>query len=682
MSKYLRLISTGMLLFFLISCSQQHQVFSPDKKIQVKLSLEQGALHYSIFCDGKPVILPSALGFAFKNAAPMVSNFEIEDTRATSVDESWKPVWGQRSEIRNYYNQLEVRLKETSDLSREMTVVFRVFNDGVGFRYLLPEQPNLKEIEIMSEETYFHFSGDHHAWWIPDDYDNYEHLYRRTLLSEIPGKHNPTPYPHHVAADRYNQITGVNTPLTLETTDGLYLSIHEADLIDYAEMTLTAVKDRPLTLKSELVPWPDGVKVNGSTPLRTPWRTIQIGRRPGALVESSLILNLNEPCKIEDTSWIKPLKYIGIWWGMHIGKYTWHDGPIHGATTENAKYYIDFAHEHGIPGLLIEGWNLGWDRWGQDGAFNFTIPYDDFDLNEVVRYGREKGVAIIGHHESGGDIPTYEAQIDSAFALYQRLGITAVKTGYAGTIRPMGQHHHGQWMVHHYRMVVQKAADYHLTIDAHEPIKDTGESRTYPNMMTREGVRGMEYNAWSDGNPPEHTTILPFTRMVGGPLDYTPGIFDITFDRYRQENRVYTTVAKQLALYVVLYSPLQMAADLPENYLNQPAFKFIEDVPVNWDETRVLDAQIGDYVSIVRRCGDEWYLGSITDENARQFNIPLTFLAPNTTYTAEIYADAPAADWETNPLPVEMKQMTVTHEDTLPIQLAKGGGMAVRFKKT
>jgi alpha-glucosidase len=472
----------------------------------------------------------------------------------------------------------------------------------------------------------------------------------------------------------------------MRTKQGLYISIHEAALTDYAGMMLARAGGESfdplggIQYGTSLVPWPDGSKVAGHTPFKTPWRTIQIATWPGGLVESSLILNLNDPPDPEifkDTSWIRPMKYIGIWWGMHIGKYTWHTGPRHGATTENAKLYIDFASKHGIPGVLIEGWNTGWDRWGQEGAYDHVTPYDDFDLDEVVRYGRQKGVSIIGHHETGGDVPTYERQIDFAFRLYRDAGISAVKTGYAGKIRPSGQHHHGQWMVNHYRMVVEKAAKYQVVLDVHEPIKPTGLSRTYPNMMTREGARGMEYNAWSEGNPPEHETILPFTRMLAGPLDYTPGIFDLTFDEYKPQNRVRSTLARQLALYVVLYSPLQMAADLIENYEGKPAFDFIAEVPVDWDETRVLNGEIGDFVTIARRSGESWYIGSITDEAERVLTARLSFLQSGTTYRARIYADTPDTHWETNPTGIEIRDELVDAGTILTLQLAGAGGQAI-----
>jgi alpha-glucosidase len=656
-----RLFRWGMVLVLLTGIAggtpaAEWRVASPGGRVTIVFDLDDGAPSYRVQFRGGDVVLPSRLGVRFRDAAPMVGGFEVVGTEERSFDSVWRPVWGQASSIRDAGSELVVRLRERDGPGREMHLVFRAYDDGAAFRYVLPEQPGLSEIEIDSEETEFRFAGNHTAWWIPDDHDSYEHLYRETLLSSV---------------------AGANTPITMMTADGLYVSIHEANLTDYAGMTLKPVAGERFTLKSRLVPWPDGVAVKGSTPLASPWRTIQIGERPGDLVESPLIQNLNEPCAIDDTSWIRPAKYIGIWWSLHIGKETWFAGPRHGATTENAKKHIDFAAEHGIPALLIEGWNTGWDKWGQKDAFDLVTPYPDFDIEEVTRYGRERGVAIIGHHETGGDVPMYERQMDAAFSLYERVGVSAIKTGYAGGIFPRGQRHHGQWMVRHYRRVVEEAARRRIVLDVHEPIKPTGISRTYPNMMTREGVRGMEYNAWSEGNPPSHTTILPFTRMLAGPLDYTPGIFDITFERYKPSNRVHTTLAKQLALYVVLWSPLQMAADLIENYEGHPAFEFIERVPCDWDETRVPDAAIGDYVVTARRSGRAWYLGAVTDEDARVLWAPLVFLEPGTTYTARIFADSADADFETNPTPVEISCALVDARTILALSLARGGGAAI-----
>lgn len=638
--------------------TQEADISSPDGNIHVDFAVREGGPVYSVSFGDKQIIRPSGMGFSLQNAKSMYDGFVIAKIKKKNFKETWNPVWGESNEIENHYNELTVYLVEEEKPNRRMNIIFRTFDDGVGFRYELPKQKHLTDIEIQSERTFFNFTDNHTAWWIPANWDSYEQTYTQSPL---------------------NEVIEVNTPFTMETADGICISIHEANLTDYAGMTLTGHRDIDYMFRSKLVPWPDGVKVKTSAPMVTPWRTIQISNRPGGLIESNLIVNLNEPCVIEDTSWIKPMKYIGIWWGMHIKKYTWYIGPDHGATTENAKQYIDFASAHNISGLLIEGWNTGWEDWGKKDAFDYVTPYADFDIEEVVRYARERNVVLIGHHETGGDVPRYEEMVDSAFAMYRRLGIPAVKTGYAGGIFPRGQHHHGQWMVNHYRKVVQKAAEYHIMLDVHEPIKPTGIRRTYPNMMTREGVRGMEYNAWSEGNPPEHTTILPFTRLLAGPADYTPGIFDLTFDEYREENRVYTTLAKQLALYVVLYSPLQMAADLPENYEGHPAFEFIEVVPVDWDETIALDCAIGDYVTIARRAGDEWYIGSITDENMRVLSVELSFLNPGTKYNARIYADTPYTNWEYNPTLIDITNMVVDQNTTLTIKLASGGGQAIRI---
>ncbi|MBD3349646.1 MAG: glycoside hydrolase family 97 protein [Candidatus Eisenbacteria bacterium] len=631
---------------------------SPDGRIRLVFSLDEGAPGYSVSRDGREVIRPSRLGYRLRGAPPLEGGFAPAGTSRRSFDEVWRPVWGKASEARNHYNELEVRLRESGPPGRELSIVFRAFDDGVAFRYRVPRQTGLPAVEIADELTEFRFAGDHTTWSIRADYESYEHLYREMPLSEL---------------------GAANTPVTMLTDDGLFLSVHEAALTDYAGMTLAWLEGDPLGLRCELVPWPDGVKVRGETPLVSPWRTIQIGESPGDLVESFLILNLNEPCALEETSWIRPMKYMGIWWSLHIGKETWHEGPDHGATTENAERYIDFASDHGIPGLLIEGWNTGWDKWGASEAYDYVTPYPDFDLEEVVGYAAEKGVSIIGHHETGGDVVTYERKLEEALDLYARVGVPAVKTGYAGGIYPRGQHHHGQWMVRHYRRVVEEAARRRIMLDVHEPIKPTGVSRTYPNMMTREGVRGMEYNAWSEGNPPEHTTILPFTRMLAGPLDYTPGIFDLTFDEYKPGNRVHTTLVKQLALYVVLESPLQMAADLPENYKGQPPFGFIAKVPVTWDETRVLDAAIGDYAVFARRAGEAWYLGAVTDEGARVIRTPLAFLDSGRSYVLSYYADGADADWEKRPLSFEAGRAIVDQGTWLTLPLAAGGGYAAEI---
>lgn len=654
-------------------------ISSPDGKIQVTFMLNDGVPYYAVSRSGQDVIKPSRLGFVFKEAEPLNQNLAIVESRLDSFDETWTQPWGEVKEIRNHYNELEIDLEETTGAPRKMTLVFRVYNDGLGFRYELPAQDNLSDFEIMDEETEFALSGSHKAWWIPAYRDNrYEYLYTESPVSFFSIK----------------GFSGVHTPLTMETADGLFLSIHEANLTDYASMTLVGSDDN--TLLCDLVPWSDGVKVKASTPHQTPWRTIQIAENAGDLITSYLILNLNEPNKLEDVSWVKPGKYVGIWWGMHIGKYTWNLSDKHGATTENTKRYIDFAAKYGFPGVLVEGWNVGWHgEWTEHGyQFSFTTPYDDFDIEELSAYAAAKGVALIGHHETGAAVMNYEQQLEDAFAFYRDLGINTVKTGYVGWGQGIKRRddagnlvglewHHGQYMVRHYRKVVETAARYHIMLDVHEPIKDTGIRRTYPNMMTREGARGQEYNAWGgEGNPPEHTTILPFTRNLAGPFDFTPGIFDLFFEKYRPHGRVNTTLAKQLALYVVIYSPLHMAADLPENYEGHPAFQFILDVPVDWQDTKVLHAEIGDYVTIARqdRNSEDWYIGSITDENERTLETPLTFLEAGQKYVAEIYADGADADWESDPLSIDIYEAVVDSDTVLTLRLAPGGGQAIRIR--
>ncbi|MDZ7682454.1 MAG: glycoside hydrolase family 97 protein [Fodinibius sp.] len=579
-----------------------------------------------------------------------------------------------------------------------MHLRFRVFDDGIGFRFEFPEQESMADsLFIMNEQTEFALTGDHRTWWIPADYDSYEYNYKQSKVSEVDASEFAS---ENERVDRQiDNFQAVNTPVTMQTEGGLYLSFHEANLTNYAGMTLGITDD--LKLVSELVPWADGTKVKTEAPFSTPWRTIQVGEQPGDLAESFILQNLNEPNKLEDTSWIEPLKYTGIWWEMHIGKTSWNyseraedsygqqGGTQHGATTENAKRYIDFNNRADIKGMLVEGWNTGWEFWGTDsvGFFDFTTPYPDFNLREVASYAQENDVALIGHHETSGQAAHYQTRLDAAFNLYQDVGVHHVKTGYAGGVIPKGEYHHGQFMVRHYRRVVEKAAEYQIGINAHEPIKATGLRRTYPNMMTREGVRGMEYNAWSEGMPPQHTTILPFTRVLGGPIDYTPGIFDITFDEYREQEQVHSTLANQLALYVVLYSPMQMAADLPENYLTDngdfhPMFEFIRDVAVDWDESKILNAEIGDYVVTTRKAkgSDSWFLGAITDENERTVDVSLNFLDEGQTYEATIYRDGENAHWENNPTDYEIETREVNSSDSLKLWLAPGGGTAISFE--
>lgn len=650
------------------------EITSPGGVVGVSFFLRSGAPYYRVTRFGRDVIEPSRLGLILKNEAPLAWDFSAESSDVEEFDELWTQPWGEKEHIRNRYTELRVALRRRRGPGRLLILIFRAFDDGVGFRYEVPPQPDLASFEIMEEVTEFALSGNHRCWWIPAYQRNrYEYLYRDTRVSEI---------------------ECVHTPVTFETDNGLYLSIHEAALTDYASMTLT--RSGVSVLSADLVPWSDGAKVRGAAPMKSPWRTIQIADTPGELITSYLILNLNEPNRLDDVSWIKPGKYVGVWWEMHIGRSTWGPGPHHGATTANAKRYIDFAARHGFASVLVEGWNVGWEGKWIDNAdrFDFTHATSDFDLEEVAEYARHKGVRLIGHHETCAGVENYERQLDGAFRLYHDLGVRIVKTGYVGHGRAVRrtdsdgtihrEWHHGQYMVRHYRRVVEKAASFRIALDVHEPIKDTGIRRTYPNMMTREGVRGQEHNAWGKarGNPPDHTTILPFTRMLAGPIDFTPGIFDVLFEDVQPDNRVNTTVAKQLALYVVLYSPLQMAADLPENYESMSeAFQFIKDVPVDWHETFVLHARIGDYVTIVRRDrhSDDWYLGSITDEEGRLLEAPLHFLDADRRYVAEIYRDGDEADWETNPTDVVVERAVVDFGDILRLRLAPGGGQAVRF---
>lgn len=640
-------------------------VNSPNGQIRVEFLLKEGVPTYSVSYKQQPVLLPSKLGFVFKDAPPFNHDLRVTEVERRSFDETWEQPWGEVRFIRNHYNELRLHLQEQHNPQRSMFITFRVFDDGLGFRYELPAQKNLTDFQIMDEQTEFVFAADHQAWWIPAYLERRdEYLYHKSPLSTL---------------------KKVHTPLTIETAAGLFLSLHEANLTDYAAMTLAGTGGN--TLLCHLVPWREtGVKVIASTPHQTPWRTLQIAEKPGNLITSYLILNLNEPNVLGDVSWVKPGKYIGMWWAIHLGQYTWGSGPWHGATTANAKRYIDFAAAHGLDGVLVEGWNRGWDgNWlTAKNAFSFTTAYPDFDLEEVSRYAAEKGVRLIAHNETGADVQNYGRQMEAAFTLYEKLGLDTVKTGYAGALIDDREWHYGQYTIQHYQRVVEMAAQHHLMLDVHEPIKDTGLRRTYPNMLTREGARGMEYNAWSQdgGNPPDHTTILPFTRLLSGPMDYTPGIFKLIYRGQYPENRVRSTLANQLALYVVIYSPLQMAADLPENYAGHPAFQFIRDVPVDWTDTKVLHGQIGDFVTIARqdRHSEDWYIGSITDENRRILAAPLSFLDSNRRYVAEIYADGPDADWETNPYSYQISRFVVDNHTTLKLNLAPGGGQAIRLR--
>ena len=654
-------------------------VASPDGRNVVIVQVgDDGRLRYRVRRNDRNVIMPSRLGFEFRSAPALDSALTIVNSTRRSYDQTWTQPWGEVRQVREHYNELRVTVQETTAPRRRMDVVFRVFDDGLGFRYELPAQAALAgEFAIEDELTQFNFANDGLAWWIPSDR-------RRLDRSEMLW-----------SSSRLSLMDSVQTPITVEMQDGTWVVIHEADLVDYPRMFLANTNQNAMenrTMVAALAPMSDGVKARGRAPFNTPWRSIQLADRVEDLVPNVLSLNLNPPSRIADTGFIQPMKYVGIWWGMHINTHTWTSGPIHGATTANAKQYIDFAAANGFGGVLIEGWNIGWDGdWiGNSELFSFTQEHPDYDLEEVTRYAASKGVEIIMHNETSGGIENYEAQLEEAFDLYQSLSINAIKSGYVADYVLDGQSHYSQPAVRHHRRVIEEAAERGIMMNVHEPIHDTGERRTWPNMMSREGARGQEYNAWGGdgGNPPEHETILFFTRMLAGPMDYTPGIFDIFLEsspsgpRSPEDARPRTTVAKQLALYIVLYSPLQMAADLIENYEGRPEFQFIRDVAVDWERTRVLDAEIGDYVIVARqeRGSDEWFIGAITDEHARTFEVPLDFLPAGRRYVAEIYADGAGANWLTNPLPVSISQQGVTSASRLTIRMAAGGGQAIRFR--
>lgn len=657
---------------FVASCQSafksdfEQAVTSPNGAISLTFSLVDGVPAYRVSYKQKELLEPSRLGFRFKEGKPLVDQFELDQVETNSFDETWETVWGESRMVRNQYNELTIFLKDKTD-GRQLNVIFRVFDDGLGFRYEIPEQDQFEELEIMSEETEFNFLVDHKIWYQPcdtitkvweDGYNSYERLYQGKPISQVG--------------------TLMHTPATIETADGVFLNIHEANLTDYASMVLTTVGET-FDIKCDLVPWPDGVKVKTQDGRVTPWRTIQIADSATGLIASGLILNLNEPNKIQDVSWIKPMKYAGIWWEMHLNKSTWEAGPRHGANTRNTQRYIDFAAESGLGGVLVEGWNLGWEVWTTQPNFDFTKSYPDYDLDLLSSYAQSKGVGLIAHHETSGDIIAYEKQMPAAFALLQEKGIHALKTGYVGAINPKGQNHHGQYMVNHYQRVVEFAAQHQVCVVAHEPIKPTGIRRTYPNMLSREAVRGMEYNAWSSGNPPSHTTILPFTMLLAGPQDYTPGFLQADLNQYRKGNRINTTVAHQLALYVVIYSPVQMVPDLIENYTGNPAFEFVKAVGVDWEQTVALNGEIGQYVTIARkeRGTDKWFLGSITNESDRTVEVGLDFLDKDKTYEAIVYRDADTANWQTNPNAVSIEKVKVTSESDLTLKLAPGGGTAI-----
>lgn len=658
------LLALASVMLFACSTKKTYKIISPGKVAELIFELTpSGQPQYSFSSNGKSVIEPSLMGFEFQEIQKMTDGFEVVSTEEKSADETWEQPWGEFKKVRDHHNELIVHLKESKGEERLVDIIFRVFDDGLGFRYEFPKQPNLGKVKISNEVTQFTFKDNNDVWWIPVHRENsyYESEYRKTPISKT---------------------DTINTPATFETKNKLYVAIHEANLTDFASMTLLKTSDKQY--KSDLVPWADGVKVYAETPFKTPWRTIVVGKNPGEVATSTIMLNLNEPSKIEDLSWITPSKYIGIWWGMHLEKFTWGQGPKHGATTKNTKDYIDFAAKNNFDGVLVEGWNEGWDGdWTADGSsFSFVKAYPDFNLEEITKYAAMKNVRLIGHHETAGASKHYESQLEDAFKLYQKMGVNSVKTGYVNKYLDKKEWHDSQYGARHYRKVIETAAKYHIMIDNHEPMKGTGLQRTYPNFMSQEGGRGQEYNAWSvdGGNTPEHLTTLPFTRMLSGPFDYTPGNFNFDY-KTPSGARVQTTLANQLALYVIIFSPLQMASDLPENYEGKPEFQFIKDVPCTWSDTKVLDSKIGEYTTIVRKDWDEknWYLGSITNRNARDLKVTLSFLDAGKEYEAEIYADGAGANYKTNPYPVTISKQKVTNKRELNIKLAAGGGTAIKF---
>lgn len=659
-------------------------VISPDRNIKVKFYLStNNQPAYMISYKGKTIINESRLGFKLKDAVPLKNNWEVISTSLQEYNDTWEMPWGEQLEVVNHYNELVVGLQETKTPNRQMRIVFRVYDDGLGFRYEFPEQETMETAIILDENTRFNLTENHLCWWQPGDWDIYEHLYHKTRISEI----DAIQYRNHPnLAQSYIPENAVNTPVTLKTDNGLYLSFHEANLTNYAGMTLKIFKEQNM-FQSKLVSSDRlGYAVKRATPFNTPWRTIQISETAGGLIESNLIVNLNEPNKIGDMSWFKPTKYTGIWWEMHIGKSSWDRASgKHGATTEKAKQLIDFSAENGIGAMLVEGWNTGWEKWigfeDREGVFDFITPYPDYNLQKVVKYGKRKGVDLIMHHETSAAPRTYEKQLSAAYQLMNNLGIHTVKTGYVGKIIPKGEYHHGQWMVNHYRKVLDTAAKYKVAVNAHEPIKATGIRRTYPNAISREGLRGQEFNAFASdgGNPPDHLTNVAFTRMLAGPIDFTPGIFNIKIDPYKPNNQINTTLAQQLALYVVIYSPIQMVPDLMENYEKQAAFQFIRDVGVDWKQTKVLNGEVGDFITIAReeRETGNWFVGSITDENPKTLIITLDFLEPGKTYDAVLYTDGAKAHWDDNPTDVKITKQEVHNQTELTLNLAPGGGFAM-----
>ena len=705
----------------------QEKLTSPDGKLVMSFSLnERGTPTYELAYKNKVVIKPSKLGLELVTENPekqtdfewntkrptqkelgtkadMYSGFVVKETDTTSHDETWQPVWGEEQAIRNHYNELSVTLEQPKN-NRYMVIKFRLFDDGLAFRYEFPQQPNLNHFVIKEERSQFAMTGDHKAFWLPGDYDTQEYDYTTSKLSEIRGKMNQAITPN--SSQTPFSPTGVQTSLLMKTDDGLYINLHEAALIDYSCMHLN-LDDKNMVFESWLTPDAKGNKGYMQTPCHTPWRTIIVTDDARNMLASRMTLNLNEPCKIEDTSWIKPVKYIGVWWDMITGKGSWaytdetsgiklgqtdynkvQPNGKHSANTENVKRYIDFAAEHGFDQVLVEGWNEGWEDWfgkSKEYVFDFVTPYPDFDVKELKEYAASKGVKLMMHHETSSSARNYERHMDKAYQFMVDNGYNAVKSGYVGDIIPRGEHHYGQWMNNHYLYAVKKAADKGIMVNAHEAVRPTGICRTYPNLIGNESARGTEYESFG-GNNVDHTTILPFTRLMGGPMDYTPGIFEMDCSKMNPGNhsRVRSTLARQLALYVTMYSPLQMAADIPENYERfMDAFQFIKDVPVDWDETIYLEAEPGDFLTIARRGKgtNDWYIGCTTDEHGHDSELSFDFLEAGKKYIATIYADAKNASWDKNPQAYTITKKTITNKSKLKLHAASGGGYAISVKE-
>jgi len=690
-------------VFFVFATGLLHaqNVQSPSNEIAVNFKLlGNGQPSYSVNYNGKPVILESTLGIKLKEKPALDANFELETSKTATFNESWKPVLGEQANIVNHYNELTVSLIQ-KDTHVKMNIIFRVFDEGVAFRYDFPKQNELNYFIISDEVSQFNLTENHKVFWIPGDFDSNEYEYNETKLSEI--DNSKIDMNNGIGVKSIPGKYVVQSPLMMKSASGLYLNIFEAAVVNYPVMHLN-VDVNNYKLSAQLVPNAIGDKAYLQTPCVSPWRTIMISDDARDIVGSKMILNLNEPSKIDDTSWIKPMKYVGIWWEMHVGKSTWDyagsqnaqntstqdllPSGKHGATTENTKKYIDFAAKNGFDGVLVEGWNAGWEDWfgnWKEEVFDFVTPYPDFNIAEVTAYAKAKNVQLIMHHETSGSVANYERHLDRAFENMKKYGYPAVKTGYVGKIIPRGEFHDGQAMVNHFNFVARRAADYKLMVNSHESSRPTGYSRTYPNYIAAEAARGNEFNAWSIGNAPMHETILPFTRLLGGPMDYTPGIFEIKMSFYdkNKTEQVHTTLAKQLALYVTMYSPLQMAADLPQNYEKyNDAFQFIKDVAADWDETKILQAEPGDYLTIARKTkgAETWFLGAITDENARKSEIILDFLTKGKKYKATIYEDAKDADWKKNPIAYKIKTIEVTNKSKINLNLAPGGGTAISFE--